>query len=111
IPPPLTDAVEQALVMDSIEELGQIEIHDRPVAGCKMLLCLGDGRHRTAPRAEPVAAVMKGRLQHRETGRAAVLLPRPCQSHGRPRPPAPRAGASEAPPDGHRRAGSILPAA
>ena len=51
---PLTDAVEQALVMDSIEELGQMEIHDRLVAGFEVLLCLGDACHRTAPRPEAV---------------------------------------------------------
>lgn len=52
-------------MVNSIEELSQIEVHNRPVAGFEMLLCLGDGRHRTAPRPEAVTARMKGRLEHR----------------------------------------------
>ena len=51
-------------MMDSIEELGEIEIHNRPITGFEMLLCLGNGRHRTAHRPEPVAAGVEGRLEH-----------------------------------------------
>src|SRR5262245_30968029 len=52
-------------MMDSIEELGEIEIHDRPATGFEMLPCFGDGRRRTALRPEPVAAGVEGRLEHR----------------------------------------------
>ena len=62
---PLTNAAEEALMMDSIEELGQIEIHNRLVAGLKVLFRLGDGRVRTALGTEPVAAGVEGRLEHR----------------------------------------------
>jgi hypothetical protein len=89
---PLTDTVEQALVMDSIEELGQIEIHDRPVAGFEVLLCLGDGRHRTAPRPEPVTAGVEGRLEHRLQHLEHGLLHDPVDHVGDAEAPLPASG-------------------
>ena len=52
-------------MMNSIEELSEIEINNRLVTGFKMPLGFGDGRRRTALRPEPVTAGMEGRLEDR----------------------------------------------
>jgi len=84
--------VEKALMMDSIEELGQIEIHNRPVAGFKMLLCLGDGRVRPALRPEPVTAGVEGRLEHRLQNLEHGLLHDPIDHIGDAQTPLPASG-------------------
>ncbi len=79
-------------MMDSIEELGEIEIHNRPVTGFEMLLCLGDGRVRTALRPEPVAAGVEGRLEHRLQNLEHGLLHDPVDHIGDAQTPLPASG-------------------
>ena len=61
----LTDPVEKALMMNTIKELSEINVHNRLVTGFEMSLGFGDGRRRAALRTEPVTAGMEVRLEHR----------------------------------------------
>src|SRR5208283_4773663 len=59
------DPGQQALMMNSVKEFGQVEINHCLIAVLQISRCFGDGGMSAASGAEPVTAGMKGRLEDR----------------------------------------------
>src|SRR5271156_4954318 len=71
------DPGQQALMMNSVEELGQVEINHCLIAVLQISRCFGDGGMSAASGAEPVTAGMKGRLEDRLHDRKQRLRNQP----------------------------------
>ena len=61
----LGDPGQQALMMNSVKEFGQVEINHCLIAVLQISRCFGDGGMSAASGAEPVTAGMKGWLEDR----------------------------------------------
>lgn len=89
---PLSQTAQQALMMDTVEELRQVDVDRNRASFVQVLRCLGDGRLCTTTWSEAMAAVMKhrlkDRLQHLEHG----LLNPAIDDVGNPESPLPASG-------------------
>ena len=76
------DPGQQALMMNSVKEFGQVEINHCLIAVLQISRCFGDGGMSAAFGAEPVIAGMKGRLEDRLHDLEQRLLNHPINDVG-----------------------------
>jgi hypothetical protein len=86
------EAIHQALMVDAVEELRQVNVHHRLTSGLQMRLGFGDRRGGAAVAAKTVAARMEGRLEDRLQNLDHGLLRHPVHHVGNAEVPPPAAG-------------------